>query len=263
MVLRHTRYAHAIVDERLLTKAFELVTPPSRVQLLVPLAGSVSIEAGDGAVHVGPGEILMLRPTMSRGARFERTDFVDLEWTTDEAAALERPRVVGRADAQSIAALASMISAGTAPFSSALTEALAILHAGGAPTDGFRLDESWKGPTVRDERIARAIEAQLANLSSTAGALDLGELATLSPRQVQRVLESFSATYGLNAGNWRDMRNRWRLQIAVVLASVPDLAVTDIAKDVGYASATALARAFAGVGFPTPLELRAAIMRGW
>jgi AraC-like DNA-binding protein len=52
------------------------------------------------------------------------------------------------------------------------------------------------------------------------------------------------------------MRNRYRLQFAIVLASIPDIAVSTIADEVGYSSATALARAFANAGLPAPGAFR-------
>ncbi|MBS2012744.1 MAG: helix-turn-helix domain-containing protein [Deltaproteobacteria bacterium] len=210
----------------------------------------------------GPGDVLLLTPPMASRARFESTRYVDLEWTTPDAATIEAPRMVGRAELESAASLASTVASPTIPFERALADTRAVLEHAGARLDHLVIDETWLGPTSRDERIASAIGAQLASLATKASAADLGELATLSPRQLQRVLEKFSATYGINAGNWRDMRNRWRLQIAAVLLTHPDLSVADIAKDVGYATATALARAFAAVGYPPPLELRAALLRG-
>ena len=72
----------------------------------------------------------------------------------------------------------------------------------------------------------------------------------------KRQIQDFNRRYGLNAGNWRDTRNRWRLQTAVLLLSVPSLSIAEIAAKVGYRSPNALARAFAKVGFPAPAELR-------
>lgn len=252
-----------MVDERHLTQAFPLVAPPSRLQLLGVVSGGLTLETAGEPLRLSAGDVVLLTPPMGSRARYENIRFVDVEWSTPEAASVDGPRLVGRADVHSLGGVGAMITTPSVPFARALPEALAILKAAGAPTESVRLDETWRGPTARDERIASAIAAQLEMLATKASATEVGELATLSPRQLQRVLKEFSATYGVNAGNWRDMRNRWRLQIAVVLLSVPDLSVADIAKDVGYATATALARAFAAVGYPSPLEVRATLARGW
>lgn len=262
LVLRRTLYEGAIVDERHLTRAFPWVAPPSRAQLLGVFGGHVTFETAGGPLRAEPGDVVLLTPPMASRARFERTHFVDLEWTTTRAESIETPRVVGRTDAEGVRALASTIASSTLPFERAFDDARAVLAHAGASFDGLDVDRAWLGPTPRDERIATAIGAQLASLATKASASDLGELATLSPRQLQRVLEKFSATYGINGGNWRDMRNRWRLQLAAVLLAFPELSVADIAKDVGYATATALARAFSAVGYPPPLELRALLLGG-
>lgn len=264
LVLRRTRYVGIVVDERVLTRGFEWKAPPSRLQVLAVDDGAITIDPADGqdaTLTVGPGDVLLLTPPMASRARFDRTSFVDLEWSTAEAAALERPRVVGRLDRDRLAALAALFDDHDRATSSFVAEAIAAFRAAGAPVIGVSAEGAGPGPSDRDERIARAIEAQLSNLSSAASTLHLGELADLSPRQLQRVVGEFTATYGVNAGNWRDMRNRWRVQIAAVLLSVPELTVGDVAAEVGYATGTALARAFANAGLPPPTELRAALHR--
>ena len=98
---------------------------------------------------------------------------------------------------------------------------------------------------------------QFASLATQADTTSLSELAQLSPRQLQRILRCYNARYNNNGGdNWRDLRNRWRLQVAAVLLSVEGPTVGEIASEVGYGSAPALARAFAKAGFPTPTDLR-------
>jgi transcriptional regulator GlxA family with amidase domain len=114
---------------------------------------------------------------------------------------------------------------------------------------------------AQDLRIAEAIAAQMAHLRSAASAEHLGELAGLSPRQLQRVLADFCKRYRMNASSWRDMRNRYRLQLAIFLLSVPSLSVATIADEVGYASSAALIRALAKAGLPPASELRAELAR--
>ena len=74
------------------------------------------------------------------------------------------------------------------------------------------------------------MQEQLAHLSSRATTVHLGDSAQLSPRQLQRLVEEFNSRYGINAGNWRDTRNRWRVQIAAVMLSLPQLTVADVAE---------------------------------
>ena len=126
----------------------------------------------------------------------------------------------------------------------------------GAPVGTLSAASLRGEPSDRDERISRAIDSIFATLAMSGDAASLGELAALSPRQLQRVLHDFADRYGTNYGNWRDTRNRFRLQLAAVLLTAPGATVADIAEEVGFSSAPALARAFAAAGYPAPTALR-------
>lgn len=259
LVLRRTRYSRIVVDERILTRAFTWIAPPSRLQALAVVEGRVAIEAGEGTLDLSAGDVLLLTPAMASRARFERTQFVDLEWDSDAAADLRAPRIVGRVSPETLLGLGAALADTARPHRAVFADAFAVFRKVGAPLEGLSAGALAGGPSERDERIARAIEAQLSNLATGASSAHFSELADLSPRQLQRVVEELAARYGLNAGNWRDMRNRWRIQIAAVLLSVPELTLSAIADDVGYASAAALTRAFANAGLPPPSTLRDAL----
>jgi AraC-like DNA-binding protein len=256
LVLRSTRYEQVIVDERVLTRAFSWIAPPSRLQALALVEGRIIFEAGRSSIEVAPGDVVLLTPPMASRARFERAAFIDLEWNADAVNALDVPRVVRRTDTSPLVQLANVIRDVTRSHRSVFAEAFAVFASAGAPLGALSALELEGGPTARESRLACAIEAQLRDLATSAGSVNLGELADLSPRQLQRVVEELTARYGINAGNWRDMRNRWRIQIAAVLLSVPELTLGDVAAEVGYASASALARAFANAGLPPPSEIR-------
>ncbi len=258
LVLRRTRYARIVVDERILTRAFAWISPPSRLQAIALVEGRIAIEAGDETIESSAGDVLLLTPPMASRARFERTLYLDLEWDSADAAALPAPRVVGRASPDALLALGETLADPARPHRAVFADAFALLRKAGVPLEALSADALTGGPSDRDERVARAIEAQLSNLATKASSLHFGEIAELSPRQLQRIVEELAARYGLNAGNWRDMRNRWRIQIAAVLLSVPELTLSAIADEVGYASAAALTRAFANAGLPPPSELREA-----
>jgi AraC-like DNA-binding protein len=264
VVLRKTTYKDVIVDERVLTKAYPWKAPPSRLQVIVLLSGGgggSSLACQDVALQKR-GETLLLSPELQAQTRFESTSFVEIEWTTNDAKSksVEIPKALSSLTEAQVARLErldELRDADEAKERELYEEAFAILRTTGAPLElDARTLTTNDGPTERDERIARAIEAQMSSLGTSADARSLGELADLSPRQLQRVMTEFASRYGINAGAWRDMRNRWRIQIAVVLLSVPDASVADIAAEVGYRSAPALARAFAAAGFPPPTELR-------
>ena len=49
----------------------------------------------------------------------------------------------------------------------------------------------------------------------------------LSERQINRIVTELNARYGINATSWRDTRNLWRVQHALILLSHPELTVAD------------------------------------
>lgn len=265
VVLRRTRYAGLIVDERLLTKAYPWRAPPSRLQVIVLTGGT--LRARDLTLSK-PGETILMSPELQAETRFESAAFLEIEWTSSQRDAALLPSRLAPLEPDARADLALLfdeIARGreaTRSHREIYEQAFALFRSIGAPLGDLDAARLSGGPTERDLRIARAIEAQLASLATSADARSLGELADLSPRQLQRVLTDFTSRYGINAGAWRETRNRWRIQIAVVLLSDPEASVAGVASEVGYRSAPALARAFAAAGFPPPTEVRRLLLQG-
>jgi len=251
LVLRCTSYPNVVVDERVLSPVFDLIAPPSRMLALLVLEGEMFVETGGRTIRASAGNGIMLEAKLLASARHEKTTTLELEWNAPETAPPEslRPFDVDRA-----AAIATELSA---PGSqrALLERSFALCRELGVPL-GHEIDRLEGSPTDRDRRIACAMEEQLAHLSSRATTFHLGESAKLSPRQLQRLLQDFNSRYGISARTWRDTRNRWRVQIAAVMLSVPELSIAAIAKEVGYASGNALARALVNAGLPSPVELR-------
>jgi AraC-like DNA-binding protein len=78
-----------------------------------------------------------------------------------------------------------------------------------------------------------------------------------NPRTVQRELTRMAIEKGVGwMGNWRDVSTRYRVRVAVMLLSNPELSVGDAANLVGYASIEALAHALDACGLPSATELR-------
>lgn len=229
VVLRRTRYDGIVVDERELTRAFAWRAPPERVQAMVVAEGRVVFET----FVAGPGDVVVLTPAMAGAARFERTSFVDLEWTRSGGPLPAAPRLCGRAEAKPLFGAFEDEARDDRAF---FARAFALLREAGVDLGHLHAARLEGAPSDRDERIARALEAQLRDLGTRADTVAFGELAELSPRQLQRVVDDYCARYGLNAGTWRDMRNRWRIRIAA-----------------------ALSRAFVNAGLPPPSVLRARI----
>ncbi|HSO33500.1 MAG TPA: helix-turn-helix domain-containing protein [Labilithrix sp.] len=261
VTLRRTDYRGFVIDERLLTQPFPWVVPKApRLQAMICVSGRALWED----LVLQPFELALMRPEHVAFARLEDFCFVDLEWVCDAATrdGIVRPARLGALERSKVEGLAAAIGDASRDQRELFGSTFSLLGQAGVPLGDLAVAGLQGGPTKRDERISVALEAQLANLATRADATTLGELAALSPRQLQRALRDFSERYGVNSGNWRDVRNRLRLQIAAALLSVEEVSVSDIAAEVGYASAPALARAFAAIGFPTPTALRQALRDG-
>lgn len=256
LIVRRTTYRGVVVDERLLTDVYPWVPRPPTLQLFVLLAGRVEAESRDGTSRVSlrPGEAVLLSPADQSLLRYAGAELLDLEWTPAGAAVGPAVRALGPVDRERAVALGERVARGE-DDARVLADALQFFGEIGAPIAHLSVTDFQGGPSERDVRIARAIGAQLEDLRTTATALSFGERAELSPRQLQRILADFCARYRMNATNWRDMRNRYRLQMAIVLASVPGISVKVLASEVGYQSSTALARAFAQARLPSPAVL--------
>jgi AraC-like DNA-binding protein len=262
-IVRRTRYSGVVVDERVLTEIFPWIPRAPTLQAFVLLAGTVEVVArgGSSALRMRPGDVALLSPSDASHARYENVSYLDLEWTPAAPPGGPAVSALAPVDLARATDLGERLVSGATPDAQIFTEAFALLRAAGAPLGDLSVAAFAAGPSAQDVRIAQAITAQIADLRTAASALSLGEHAELSPRQVQRLFAQFCERYRLNAVSWRDMRNRYRLQIAIALASIPAISVSTLADEVGYASPAALARAFANAGLPSPTELRAAIVR--
>jgi AraC-like DNA-binding protein len=252
VVLRHTKYEGLVVDERLLTRAFPWMASPARFQALVVTGGSVR-RAGE---HVSAGDVVLITPEEQSTMRFESTSHLEIEWDSPHAAAHTGLQRLGRLRSEDAERLEAMLVDERAPQRETFRLALRLVAEVGAPLDGLTADGLTGGPSERDIRIAAALAETFSNLATAADTLHLTESAKISTRQLQRVLAAFGEKYGMGIESWRDLRNRWRVQVAAVLFSRPELTASAVAAEVGYASAPALARAFAKAGLPSPTEVR-------
>jgi AraC-like DNA-binding protein len=110
--------------------------------------------------------------------------------------------------------------------------------------------------------LAAALDRALSLLDAQPMSVDLENALGLSARQVNRVVSDFNARFGFNAGTWRDARNRRRLLVSAALFSQPRATLGDVARAVGYRSETALCRAFANAGLPSPGSIAEIVARG-
>lgn len=250
LAVRRTDYVNATVDERVLTRAFPWGGESQRRIALVVLRGRVEWSS----VHAGTGDVVLLRlEDMARG-RFVDTSFLELEWRPTLADRLNAPTLLCR-DAAAFSELGARMDEEGADARETLGLAFDVFAASGI-VHGLSVDALAGGPSEEDVAFARALDAQFATLATSADSDRLGEALGLSPRQVQRRFAEYACRMHISARSWRDLRNRWRVQLAVVLLGSANVRVEDVAKEVGYASAPALARALTAHGLPNARDIR-------
>lgn len=248
-MLRVTKWANVIIDYRLMSASFRYRAPASRLNALVLLEGRAQIED----LRLSPGDAVLFDPQRMTRSRWENAVMLGLEWRCAKGEDDARPKLIDRPSLPRMLAIARALEDESRAQLPLFEEAISEYRALGAPIDLGAMEGE---PSERDRRIARAMERQLANLSTEATTLHLGEDASLSPRQLQRTIHEFNDRYSINAGNWRDMRNRWRIQIGSALLSIPTLSLAEVAREVGYSSPSLFSRALANLGLPTCEALR-------
>jgi AraC-like DNA-binding protein len=114
-------------------------------------------------------------------------------------------------------------------------------------------DEGWRGhvwETIRPTIERFAFGTTQDEIAATSG---------FPTRRLERALARFAETFDVSWGGFRDQTRRYRVRIAVMLLSNPELSVVEIARATGYSSAEALAHALDAEGLPSPTDLRSRI----
>lgn len=110
-------------------------------------------------------------------------------------------------------------------------------------------------------RLWGAIRPLVERLALSATLDQVGDLATLSRRQLDRHLKGFFDAYPLVGGGFRAATLHLRLKLAVLFLSAEGASVDAVARLVGYGSTDAMARAFRDAGASPPSVVQAALRR--
>jgi len=104
-----------------------------------------------------------------------------------------------------------------------------------------------------DDRILS--DALGASLSMTAGNPAIVDVATVlarAERTARRRLSEIAAEYGLAYPRWQTLRQRWRLALAALMLTLPDVTPDDVRREVAFASTATLCHALRRAGLPSP-----------
>ncbi len=220
------------------------------------------LDVGDeGALtRVLPGQAVLFDISYLPKTRWNDVVYLDITWNVAPELLPQSPKLLRAPNMKQVSSVVEGLGTRSADQRRTLASAFELFRSLGAPLE-LDVDALDGEPSERDRKLAGAMEHQMAHLASRATTIELGDVMKLSERQVHRIVEDFNLRYGFNAGNWRDTRNRWRVQLAVSLLSLRETTVAAVAKEVGYASPNALARAFAKAGLPPPGLVREHLLR--
>ncbi len=275
--LVHTTYRVHVVrndrvvsEDRLLLRAFDRKGALGRPVVTVVLDGAARLEAYDRIEWLGVGRVSAIEAkgavTMRQSRSGERYEALVIEWDPGSLAparphgfevhalAAERLAVV-RAAADALASP----SIGAERAAAELCAVLDVLREVGLPFVARAPETLVEEVSPQSARLATALDDLLSDLRRRPMAVDLHQVLGLSLRQVNRLVLEFNRRYGFNAVGWRDTRGRRRLMIGATLMTTSGATVEEVARAVGYASATAFARAMARAGLPPPGEVARAV----
>lgn len=128
-------------------------------------------------------------------------------------------------------------------------------HIEGAEAPAFELEMP---PDRAVRRVASTFSHALSCLERDPHLVDLVDLAQVTERQLLRDMVEVQARYGIVVRGWRDTIHFWRLVAATMFLGHAALRMHEVARAVGFASTTTMARAFRKAGLPRPTEVRQA-----
>lgn len=242
-----------IADDRLLMRAFPRAPSRRRSVMTLVLEGIAWALESEHGHWLAPGDVLSVPNREELVMRLDGRhgySAVVVEW---DGGGAER-RGVGHASAVEMAEarrLADELVAGKEQPEALLQRAAALFGVRLAPL--IRIDglAPWAG-------VSRALDGALSTLASSAGLADIAEELDVSERHARRLIEQMQRTYGLNtSGTWLDALLRRRVMMAALALTSPGIRVAEVARSVGYGSASSLCRAFESLGLPSPGRVRA------
>jgi hypothetical protein len=253
---------NVVSDERLWLRAFARKGHMHRSVLAIVFEGRAWLEHEGRRLPLDAGGMAILPNKVGVSVRREGARFLGamLEWdpgTLGDRAPAARP--MGHLSLPDLHALRALVEAVTArPRSDGEARELFVaildaLRGVGVPLDApgatTLVEEEPQGPW---EALRTALDRSLSDLHSRPMIVDLESALGASPRHIQRMVSSFHARYGFDAGGWRDALHRRRMLVGTALMTAPGATTEIVARAIGYGSPTAFCHAMAGANLPAP-----------
>ena len=253
----HSYRLEGVIDDSLLHRpVFPAESLEERPALSVLLHGRLLVRLGDERRWIEPGEGYVMRSHSGFGWRIlAGCHGLTVAWDGAPSPAEPFFRVT---DAQRDALLAAtdrMHAGANVRTAHAVQKgAIQALRATGlVPDQAFETTPCEPA----HQALSMAVDARLSDLAGEPMQIELQDELGMSERQLRRVTGEMFKRYGFVDANWGEARVRRRLMAAVAFMSNPAATVSLVAKEVGYHSTQAMARAFGRAGFPAPGKIRA------
>ena len=274
-LLRRAHLRGVLQDERLTHGVLGRAAGVTRARATVAVSGKGTLFVGEQAVHLEEGHLALVPHGAEPLARCADATFFEIEWDPEGAlgpAIGDRVthRTLEREAHEAVARLTELlrdVGAGPPPRSleAATRRVLELLAQEGARFDVTRaVDDLGRAASPDDQRLCTAIDDVLSALDDGPHVVSLEERLGCSRRTVLRRTQALCERYlvpGLAAGDWRSVRDSYRLLIGAVFATHREMTTRALASMLGYASSEALCHAFANAGLPSPAALRERALR--
>lgn len=176
--------------------------------------------------------------------------------------AVESPFQRLRLSARGLAGLRAagqVISAPRAALSEirrAVHQVFSVLSAHGVPLQPSRPEAFIEVAPEEEVVLTHLIDRALSHRGDRVGMVDLEAFSGWPERSLRRHMGRHLKKYHFNAQAWRELYRRWRLSTGLALMGSRCATTEAVSELLGYSSPTALCRAFASSGLPSPGSIR-------
>lgn len=133
---------------------------------------------------------------------------------------------------------------------------VSALRAGGVPLPEARVLRQHVGQG--DRALSEALGASLSMTAGNPAIVDVASVLARAERTTRRKLSEVAAEYGLAYPRWQTLRQRWRLALAALMLTLPDVTPDDVRREVAFASTATLCHALRRAGLPSPRAIQRA-----
>jgi AraC-like DNA-binding protein len=259
LVIVRARYRGAYRDER---HSRELAEGCASVRFVV--SGRLAARDPRGEIDLRAGQLYVSATHGSSPARMlvPESDCLLIGWRT-RPDLCERPSGDARLELSpttktALLRLAEALDASNAvapTASAAAAGALAALRSEGLPMpDAIHANDTSQFATEHD--VARAVERSAGSLSSHPTGIDLAADLGVGEHHALRRANAYFRRFYFSVGGWREYLARRRIDLGAFFMGRPDARTEEVARALGFRSATSFCHAFQAAGLPSPRSVQ-------